>query len=226
MRIHGCVVAALLLAICAPLSAQRIRTAGLDSGGGSIQDNSELLEDSREAGLLTDWHMEGHYGKRAADFSRHFAPERVAKSAAGSAKHQEKRRYELVFADGTFTLPPALTAFKGVFYAQSSTYLYSSGEWNVYLESGAEAVVFFDGRPVIERDPKAGGTLRGTVHAESGYHDVIVKFVAQAAPFRVAILPPNSGSRRKNNTPYLDSSPTSEDLMARLHLDGGPASGN
>jgi hypothetical protein len=42
----------------------------------------------------------------------------------------------------------------------------------------------------------------------------MVKFTAQGAPFSVAILPPNSGSRRKNNTPYLQASPASEDMQA------------
>jgi hypothetical protein len=31
----------------------------------------------------------------------------------------------------------------------------------------------------------------------------------------VAILPPNSGSRRKNNTPFLQAAPASENLMAK-----------
>jgi hypothetical protein len=168
--------------------------------------------------LLTDWHLAGRYGRRTTDFTRHFAPERASAKLAAE-KHQQDIHYELVFADGTFTLSPSSAAFKGVYYAQSSTYLGTSGEWNVYLESGAPAVVFVDGKPVIERGSDAGGTLRGTIHAQSGYHEIMVKFVAQAAPFRVAILPPNSGSRRKNNTPYLQASPASEDMMARLHLD-------
>ncbi len=71
-----------------------------------------------------------------------------------------------------------------------------------------------DGQRVVESGPKAPGVLRGSIHAESGYHSVMVKFTAEAAPFRVAILPPNSGSRRKNNTPYLQASPASEDMMA------------
>lgn len=175
---------------------------------------AELLDDSREAGLLTDWHLDGRFGSGGEEeFAREFAPE---KEAANPAAHpKQPLRYELVFPEGRFVLPPALAASKGVFYVRSSAYLSDSGEWNVYLESAAEAVVFVDGQRVLDSGPKATGVRRGTIHAESGYHTVMVKFTAQAAPFRVAILPPNSGSRRKNNTPYLEAAPASEDMMAK-----------
>jgi hypothetical protein len=204
---------------------------------GLSKDQAEMVESSRDAGLLTDWHFLGRYGNDAADLSRSFAPERwFAKRAAKQAarqdsekeaagpsgnRHPEKRlkspRYELVFPEGTFELPAKLAARDGVFYALSCTYLTSGGDFNVYLESGAEAVLFVDGRSVLVRAPGATGTLRTSIHADSGFHMVMVKFAAQAAPFRVAILPPNSGSRRKNNTPYLHRSPASEDLQAAIH---------
>jgi hypothetical protein len=182
--------------------------AGAQSTSG--QKDAELLESSREAGLLTDWHLQGRFGHGGEEFTRAFAPEMEAK-----AGHNHPERCELVFPQGQFTLPPALAALKGVFYASSTAYLGDSGEWNVYLESGAEAAVFVDGREVLASGPKPTGVLRGTIHAGSGYHSVMVKFTAKAAPFRVAILPPNSGSRRKNNTPYLQASPASEVLMAK-----------
>jgi hypothetical protein len=186
-------------------------------------DETGLLEKSREAGLLTDWHLEGRFGHGGAgEFARSYAPERLAARQAGKVASGvkssgfEQKHYELVFAEGIFALPAEMAGQKGVFYADSSTYLSSGGEWNVYLESGAETVVFVDGRRVVTRSSKATGVQRGKIHVEGGYHQVMVKFTAQAAPFRVAILPPNSGSRRKNNTPYLKASPASEDLLARL----------
>ncbi len=184
----------------------------------------ELLADSREAGLLTDWHLCGRFGRGEKDLEREFAPEKEAVKAA--LRPHQMQHYEMVFPEGRFALPPALASHKGVFYASSSTYLSDSGEWNVYLESSAEAIVFVDGRRVVESRPNAPGVLRATIHAESGYHSVLVKFTAQAAPFRVAILPPNSGSRRKNNTPYLQASPPSEDMMAMQmgEPDGAPIS--
>ena len=182
--------------------------AGAPSESG--QKEAELLEASREAGLLTDWHLEGRFGRGGEEFTRAFAPEMEA-----MAGHNHPERCELVFPQGQFTLPPALAALKGVFYASSTAYLDDTGEWNVYLESGAEAAVFVDGREVLTSGPKPSGVLRATIHADSGYHSVMVKFTAKAAPFRVAILPPNSGSRRKNNTPYLQASPASEVMMAQ-----------
>jgi hypothetical protein len=180
-----------------------------------VVEETDLLEKSREAGLLTDWHLAGRFGHGGEnEFMRKFAPEHEAMK---QATHRfVRRQYELVFPSGTFTLPEGLDSLKGVFYANSSTYLTSGGDWNVYLESGAEAMVFVDGRRVVVRGARATGALRGKIHVDSGYHSVLVKFTAHSAPFRVAILPPNSGSRRKNNTPYLQASPASEDMLARL----------
>jgi len=247
---NSCALAAfVLLALCVPIPAHAtgLRLSGLfghavgagaqpETGqrNGLTEDQAEMVENSRDAGLLTDWHFLGRYGHDSADLARSYRPERwfarqaakqaalqqSEKQAAASSgdSHPEKRlkspRYELVFPEGTFVLPPKLAGRDGVFYALSCTYLTSSGDWNVYLESAAEAVLFVDGQPVLARGPRATGTLRESIHAESGYHMLMVKFVAQAAPFRVAILPPNSGSRRKNNTPDLEHSPASEDLQA------------
>jgi hypothetical protein len=186
-----------------------------DSGGVErfIRD-AELLEKSRDAGLLTDWHLDGRFGHRGNEFAREYAPEKEA--AKQGSRKADRMRFELIYPEGIFTLPRELAEMSGVFYAVSSTYLSSGGDWNVYLESGAEAVVFVDGRRAVTRGAKASGVLREKVHIESGYHSVMVKFTARAAPFRVAILPPNSGSRRKNNTPYLQASPASEDMLAKV----------
>jgi hypothetical protein len=197
------------------------------------ENSAGLAEESRGAGLLTDWHLLGCYGHGPADFARHFAPERwaaneAAQVAAPDAKaanadaqaeeptdrHFRHLHYELLFPEGKFVLPPAQARRGGVFYAVSRVYLSDGGDWNVYLESGARAVVFVDGSAVLTSGVPHIGTLRATVHAESGYHMVMVKFVAQSAPFRVAILPPNSGSRRKSDTPYLGG-PENMDAGAR-----------
>jgi hypothetical protein len=237
----------LLLCVAIPQHAAALRlfdifgrTAGAAAqpethpGNALTEDQAQMVENSRDAGLLTDWHFMGHYGTHPADLANSYAPERwlaqqaakqaalreSKKKAAASSSHPETRlkspRYELVYPEGTFVLPPSQTGRDGVFYALSCTYLTSSGDWNVYLESEAPAVVFVDGRRVLVRGPKASGTRRETIHLDSGYHLVMVKFTLQAAPFRVAILPPNSGSRRKNNTPYLHPEPGSEDLQAEL----------
>jgi hypothetical protein len=244
MRIrHWIATAAVLAASAAWLaqtmaaqSAETVRTPGLSrskdkalramieaQGSDDLQriaGETELLEKSREAGLLTGWHLEGRFVHRGRDeFEREYAPEKEAAKQIG--RRFERSRYELLFPDGTFALPKELAGLTGVFYANSNTYLTSGGDWNVYVESGAEAVVFVDGRRAVTRGPKATGVLRGKIHVESGYHSVMVKFKAQAAPFRIAILPLNSGSRRKSNTPYLQASPAQEDMLAKLVGGGG-----
>ena len=184
---------------------------------------AEALEASREAGLLTDWHMEGRFGHgAAAEIQHRYPPEKLALKLATSRGQvrslhkQHAQHYELVFSSGAFELPAEQKEQKGVFYASSVTYLMIGGEWNLYLESGDAAVIFLDGRPVLSRTPEAVGVVRKAVRAESGYHSIMVKFVAAAAPFRVAILPPNSGSHHKNSTPYLRAVPSSEEMMARV----------
>ncbi len=203
---HRVVLAMVLLAAAGAFAQQ-------PSDSSQILSDSDLLEKSREAGLLTDWHIAGHFGHRDSQFSHSYAPEKVA---VRSGAHHLEQRYEMVFPEGFFTLPKELAGERGVFYAVSSTYLGNSGEWNVYLESRADAAVFVDGKRAVTSGPGAEGVMRETLHMESGYHSILVKFTAQAAPFSVAILPPNSGSRRKNNTPYLQASPASEDMQAML----------
>jgi hypothetical protein len=209
---------ALLVAVSIP--------AGLlaqSRSGERILSETELLEKSREAGLLTDWHLDGHYGRSDSNFDHHYAPE---KTASRLGPRRTEKNYELVFPEGVFVLPKEIADQRGVFYAVATTYLGSSGEWNVYLESKDEAVVFIDGLRSVTSSAGIEGVRRKTLHMDSGYHSVMVKFVGQAAPFRVAILPLNSGSRRKNNTPYLQASPASEDMQAELKTENpGHSSG-
>lgn|GEM_PF-1365125 len=214
-----------LLVASAGVNGQTVRLIGskgssrqkLVAAPSGVGDEDELLEKSREAGLLTDWHLIGRYGQgRDEDVTRRFSPEKeAAKLAAREGKrHLVRIKFELVFPEGIFMLPGQFSDRKGVFYAESSTYLMNGGDWNVYLECGSAAVVFVDGRRVVSSAANNTGVQRGTMHLENGYHSVLVKFVARAAPFRVAVLPPNSGSRRKNNTPYLKASPAQEDMLA------------
>lgn len=205
MRSVRYIILALLLAASTCLLAQQ------SGNNGQALSEAELLEKSREAGLLTDWHLDGRFGRSDASFSHRYAPE---KAAMRQGARRIERRYELVFPEGFFALPKEVAAEQGVFYAASTTYLGSGGDWNVYLESSADAVVFIDGERAVASGPGAQGTMRETLHLDIGYHSVMVKFTAHAAPFRVAILPPNSGSRRKNNTPYLQASPATEDMQA------------
>ncbi|PSH04486.1 MAG: hypothetical protein CXZ00_06585 [Acidobacteria bacterium] len=216
MRIVRWVCVVTLLVLDAGLTAQTATRPATHSEALSAAANvgeTELLDASREAGLLTEWHLDGRFGHgKRKDFARRFTPEREAMKQA--TRSGPETQYELIFPDGKFSLPKNLASQKGVFYASSRTYLDNDGDWILYLESGGEAEVFVDGQLVLTRDLNASGVLRAKFHANSGYHSVMVKFTARAAPFRVAILPPNSGSRRKNNTPYVQGSASDEMLAA------------
>jgi hypothetical protein len=92
-----------------------------------IADEAKLLEKSREAGLLTDWRLAGRFDHRGKDeFGYEYPPEKEA-AKQGALRRFERSRYELSFADGTFALPKELAGLKGVFYANSSTYLTGGG---------------------------------------------------------------------------------------------------
>jgi hypothetical protein len=187
-------------------------SAAMMAQGTGSESEAAQLESSRDAGLLTDWHLLGHYG---GAFTHRHAPEKIA---ARQRWGQMANAYELVFSTGAFSLPQELVGKRGVFYAVSSTYLMSSGEWNIYLESPDAVELILDGKPLISRQHGEVGVSRVQVHAAEGIHSILVKFTAAAAPFRVAILPLNSGSHRKNNTPYLKAAPQSEDMMSALAI--------
>ena len=57
---------------------------------GQAENQAEMVENSRDAGLLTDWHFMGRYGHDQADLAHSFAPERwFAKQAGRQAALQQ-----------------------------------------------------------------------------------------------------------------------------------------
>jgi hypothetical protein len=72
MRHARFAVFALLLAASTALFAQA-----------PMLSDADLLEKSREAGLLTDWHLEGRFGHRNADIAHCYAPEKAAMRHSG-----------------------------------------------------------------------------------------------------------------------------------------------
>src|ERR1039458_5536705 len=79
-----------------------LRTVADVQQGGTLKKSmqeAQLLQDSREAGLLTDWHLEGRFGRGSdREFARAFAPEKAAAKAA--ARRSQTESYELVFPEG------------------------------------------------------------------------------------------------------------------------------
>jgi hypothetical protein len=199
----------LVLALCAPMAlAQRTQ-----KNTNSFPEMDQLLQ-SRESGLVTDWNLMGPFGKHAqSDFRRTWAPEQKK-----SPKHSAKRQGALLrFANGQFKLPAIAT--DGVYYASSTVYLFSDGDWNVWAESANAIQIFVDGQPALLRPGVAQDSMRAvheSIHLSRGQHTILAKFVPQASPFRVAVMPPSGGIRQKRNIPLHELAPESLVLSASL----------
>lgn len=185
----------------------------------------DLLMKSRESGLLTDWKIVGPLGRYAnGDFDRALGPEQdsMRKKAYGS-----RRVSNFQFVDGKVELPDASRS-NGVFYAAARTHVGSGGEWRVWVDSPGTLEVFVDGVSVLRKDdrsqqqPQVTWKLR---RMEGGPHTVVVKFLPSALPFRVAIMRPAAGVKRKNNKPALHAGPEGEYASVALRYWRGDYAG-
>ncbi|HWR37276.1 MAG TPA: hypothetical protein VN622_15555 [Clostridia bacterium] len=176
----------------------------------------DLLLQSRDSGLLTDWKIVGPLGKRPhADFDRKFEPET---DGLNKSRYGNQRSEFFQFANGKVLLPEYMTQ-QGVFYAAADVSVRSGGEWRVRVESAGTLQVWIDGRLVVTRDDRRRAQPEVIIqpqHLSLGTHRVLVKFVGTAAPFRVAIMAPSGGLRRRNNKPMMHAGPESEYVMASL----------
>ncbi len=167
---------------------------------------------SKESGLLTDWRVAGPFGK-LPDLERAWAPER---DQLRKMHYGDERIVNLQFPNGRFELP-ARFARRGVFYASSEVWVPNGGEWRVYAETAGSMVVFVDGKRLIQRSPSDLKTTSEVLHLEHGNHRILVKFVAEAAPFHVAVMPQTGGLRKRNNKPNLHETAESQYTSAELH---------
>jgi hypothetical protein len=200
----------LMLALCAPMA---LAQSAHKSSANAFPEIDQLMQ-SRESGLVTDWNLIGPFGKHAqSDFLRTWAPEQKK----GEKRSARREGALLRFANGQFKLP-AKTA-DGVYYAASSVYLFSDGDWNVWAESANAIQIFVDGKPVLMRPGTQQDSMRAvheSVHLSRGQHSILAKFVPQASPFRVAVMPPSGGIRQKRNVPLHELAPESLVLSASL----------
>ena len=182
----------------------------------------EILQQSRESGLLTDWRLIGPLGKLPnVDFDRKFAPEF---DSLQQKKYGSRKVEYFQFSTGKFTIPKYLRQ-EGIFYASSKVFLRSGGEWRLRVETPGTMQVFIDGKLAVTRDDRRSTLpeiILETQHLEGGDHTVMVKFVAAAAPFRIAIMAPTGGLRRRNK-PMLHAGPESQYVSAALHYYRGDA---
>lgn len=199
----------LALALCAPMAFAQ----GAQKNANGFPEIDQLMQ-SREAGLVTDWNLMGPFGKHAqTDFLKAWAPEQKK-----DEKHPAKRHgLSMRFPTGQFRLPTR--AANGVYYASGSVYLFSDGDWNVWAESANAIQIFVDGEPVLLRPGTEQDSTRAvheSVHLSRGQHSILAKFVPEASPFRVAVMPPSGGIRQKRNIPLHELAPESLVLSASL----------
>lgn len=183
----------------------------------------DQLESSREAGLVTDWKVAGPFGRHPLlDFDKHFSPE---KDELQNRRSEGKTIERLEFPSGRFVLPEYFSK-RGVYYAASDLYVVTDGMWNLYMETGGTAAIYVDGALVSQRDERKAEQpelIRKLVHLTQGHHRLLMKFSPTASPFRVALLLPSGGVRKKQNIPVLRASPESDYALAALELsDGNP----
>lgn len=190
------------------LAAQQPAT----SFSSSAPELDQLLA-SKESGLLTEWRIAGPFGK-SPNLGRAWAPEhdQLRKLHYGDRKVSTAQ-----FPTGKFELPARFPR-NGVFYASSEVWIPNGGEWRVYAETAGSMVVFVDGKRLIQRssDRNDMQTTSEVVHLEHGNHRILVKFVAAAAPFHLAVMPQTGGLRKKNNIPDLHPKSESQYTSAEL----------
>jgi tetratricopeptide (TPR) repeat protein len=147
-----------------------------------------LEKAARESGVMTAWRVAGpfgHYGN--LEFDQHWAPEQDALAPPASDGHAIE---QLHFADGTFRLPDYF-ARNGVFYAAAETTT-GAGRWIVRAETAGTIEVLVDGAVALRKDDRFRASPEiawRALRLKPGRHHVLVKFLASAAPFRIAFLP-------------------------------------
>ncbi len=147
---------------------------------------------ARESGVVTDWRIAGPFGRYAnVAFERAWDPERdgMARSSYGSHIVEQFR-----FDDGKVAVPDYFPD-DGVFYAVAKISLASSGSWALRVESPGTIQAWVDGKLVLTKDNRFRSTRDNATTAiplRAGTHQLLVKFLLFAAPFRVALAPPSS----------------------------------
>lgn len=211
MSLRRTILAVALLAVCGTLCPEKLQAQRTTSLSNSAELDQLLA--SKESGLLTDWRLAGPFGK-TGDLGHSYAPER---DQLRKLRYPDMQVWNLQFANGKFELPARFHR-RGVYYASSEVWLPNGGEWRVYAETAGSLVVFVDGKRLMQRseDKDALQTTSEVLHLEHGTHRILVKFVAAAAPFHVAVMPQTGGLRKRNNKPNLHVTAEQEYTSAQL----------
>jgi hypothetical protein len=144
---------------------------------------------ARESGLFTDWRVAGPFGRFAnVAFDKSWPAER---DGLASTEYDGRQIEEFRFANGTFRLPDYFSP-DGVLYAASRLTLTTAEARIVRVESPGTLAVLVDGRTVLTKDDRFEATpetVSARLQLSAGPHDVVVKFITSAVPFRIALVP-------------------------------------
>ena len=175
----------------------------------------DLLQQSREYGLLTDWKIRGPFGSEGIiDFDKAWPPEKNGKARKFRGTFADVYQ----FADGAVTLSEGAD-HPGVYYAEGEFEIPSSGTWRLRLQTVGTLDIFLDGKNVLRRDARSNVLPEvswQSLRMEAGKHKVLVKFLPSASPFRIAILPPSPGPKRRKAPHAIHAGPESEYVPAAL----------
>ena len=206
------------------LQTEFIRSTNLSTAGntpkyfevaGAGASEIDLLVQSQEYGLLTDWSLRGPFGSRDSEnFDKVWPPE--------TERDRRKWRSSVAgmyqFADGAVALLGGVDP-KKVYFAESKFEVPSSGTWRLRLETAGTLKLFVDGESVVRREAvetRPHEVSWQSIRLERGKHTVLVKFLASASPFSVAVLPPSPGLKQRKTPPLIHENSESEYVAAAL----------
>jgi cellulose synthase operon protein C len=147
----------------------------------------DLNRASASAGVLTRWRIAGPFGRYSnVDFDQAWPPEsdRFSRVAYGTLQAEE-----FFFRDGLVSLPDYFSG-SGVYYAGSDMESALAQDAVLEVFSPGPYAVFLDGRLLLTHDARfaiSSSSDSARIQLNAGKHRVVVKFTADAAPFRVAV---------------------------------------
>ncbi|HWR16443.1 MAG TPA: DUF3857 domain-containing protein [Terriglobales bacterium] len=160
----------------------------------------DLDTQTREAGIITHWRVQGPFGKYSnVAFDQSWQPERDGVAEEVSDKPSER----LQFDDGNFQLPDYFPR-SGVYYAAATLNLPRSARRILRIESAGTLEIFLNRRRVLRNDlrfRKGPEVVSQEIKIPAKPQAVLVKFTPQALPFRVSVLPISS---RQQGQPEMD----------------------
>ena len=166
--------------------------------------NLSLLANSHAAGLITDWKLAGPFGKYSyADFDRSFSPELDSLKDSVSAGHPVER---VRYADGSLALPDYFS-HGGVFYAASTITFQAPVTRILSVDSTGTVQLFIDGKSTIRKDDRfrdGPEVVLSSIRLTAGPHTLLVKFISDALPMRIALLPETAPQRIQVIPTYND----------------------